>query len=82
MELTGITQSMSFFFRFPDRENGGSMPPAAQDTVNVSATPLLGDDQVQDVFNDTLDMIATDHMAALSAHGGLTPERVFALLGA
>ncbi|MDR2574470.1 MAG: hypothetical protein LBC94_09075 [Desulfovibrio sp.] len=81
MELTGITQSMSFLFRFPDRGNGGSMPPAAQDTVNVSAPPLLGDDQVQGVFNDTLDMIATNNVAAF-VHDGLTPERVFALLGA
>jgi hypothetical protein len=81
MELTGITQSMPFMFRFPDRENGGSTPPAAQDTVSVSAFPLLGDEDAGAVCNDTLDMIAADNAAALAAHGGLVPERVFALLG-
>jgi hypothetical protein len=81
MELTGITQSMPLMFRFPDREDGGSTPPAAQDTVSVNAFPPLGDEEAEVVFNDTLDMIAADNMTALSAHSGLVPGRVFALLG-
>jgi hypothetical protein len=81
MELTGITQSMPFMFRFPDREDGGSTPAAAQDTVSMNAFPLLGGGEAEAVFDDTLDMIAADNVAALSVHGGLVPRRVFALLG-
>ncbi|MDR2744360.1 MAG: hypothetical protein LBB66_04070 [Desulfovibrio sp.] len=81
MELTGITQSMPLMFRFPDREDGGSTPPAVQDTVSMTAFRPLDDEQAGTVFDDTLDRIAEDNAAALSVHGGLVPERVFALLG-
>jgi hypothetical protein len=81
MELTGITRSIPLIFHFPDREGGGSTPPAAQDRVSVNIFPQMDVEEAESVFNDTLNMITTDTVTALSAHSGLVPERVFALLG-
>ncbi|MDR3357627.1 MAG: hypothetical protein LBN96_01955 [Desulfovibrio sp.] len=43
--------------------------------------PQMDVEEAESVFNDTLNMITTDTVTALSAHSGLVPERVFALLG-
>lgn len=81
MEISGINPSAPFSFLLPDKEDSGSTPAAVQDTVNISAPPLLQDEDVEGVLDDTLNMIAGDTAGALSVHGGLSQSRVFALLG-
>ncbi|MDR1777395.1 MAG: hypothetical protein LBR31_06160 [Desulfovibrio sp.] len=87
MEITGITHSIPFMFRFPGGEDSGSTPPVAHNTpdapdmVTLSGISVLDEDEEQSLYTDTLNMIASDNVAALSVHSGLVPERVFALLG-
>lgn len=81
MEISGISPSAPFSFLLPDKEDSGSTPAAVQDTVNISAPSLLQDDEVQDVLDNTLNMIAGDNAGALAVHAGLSESRVFALLG-
>ena len=81
MEISGINPSAPFSFLLPDKEDPGSTPAPVQDTVVISAPPLLQDEDVQGVLDDTLNMIAEDNAGALSVHGGLSESRVFALLG-
>ena len=81
MEISGLNAFHPFSFPRPDKDDSGSTPAPAQDVVRLSSPALLADHEVGGVLHDTLDMIAGDGMAALSAHSGLSRSRVFALLG-
>ena len=61
----------------PDTYTGA----VAGDVVNLRTPPrLLDDDEVGDVFGQTLGMIAGNPLEALGVHGGLDSARVAALL--
>lgn len=81
MEISGINAFHPFTFTRTDKDDSGSTPAAVQDVVNLSAPKLLEDHEVDSVMDDTLNMIAQDNVAALSVHGGLSQNRVYALLG-
>lgn len=81
MEISNITNALGFTFGLPDKDDSGSTPAPLQDMLDISNFQLLADDEVDDVMDDTLNMIAQDNVAALSVHGGLNESRVFALLG-
>lgn len=80
MEISGIRSSMPFIFGGAEKENSGVS--AGKDIVDVHQPELIPDDEVENVFQETLGMIAQDGAAALGIHSGLTESRVFALLGA
>lgn len=82
MEISGIRSAFPFLFQNNDRGANVDNIPAAGDIVDIHAPNILADDEVEGVYNDTLNMISGDHAAALSVHGGLSESRVFALLGA
>lgn len=81
MEISGLNKFSAFAFPLPGKDDSGSTPAAVQDVVNLSTPKLLEDHEVESVMDETLNMIAHDNVAALSAHGGLSQSRVFALLG-
>lgn len=87
MDISGVNNQSSVFpFLLnlnedkDDRSGSGPMG-GIQDTVDIRMPDLLSDDEVDDVMNDTLQMIADDPAGALSVHSGLNQSRVFALLG-
>lgn len=81
MEISALDKALPFNFIMTDKDGMGNVPPVAQDFVDISAPQLLADDEVDDVLDATIDMLARDNVAALSVHGGLTQSRVFSLLG-
>lgn len=74
MEISGINPSAPFSFLLPDKEDSGSTPAAVQDTVNISAPPLLQDEDVEGVLDDTLNMIAGGHCGRSFRTWGIEPE--------
>lgn len=87
MEISGINNQGSVFpymlnFNDDKDDRSGSAPMGGvQDTVDIHMPVMLSDDEVDDVMNDTLQMIADDPAGALSVHSKLSEARVFALLG-
>ena len=80
MEIQGIRSTLPFMFPSTEKESA-NVQQSRGDVVDVHAPQILADEEVEGVFNETLDMIAQDSTAALSVHSGLTESRVFALLG-
>lgn len=81
MEISSIRSAFPFAFPMLDKDGGEAAPAPVQDMVDIHTPSLLRDDEVEGVLDDTLSMIAQDNVAALSVHGGLSENRVFALLG-
>lgn len=81
MEISGIRSAFPFMFQVGEKEAAEKILQSAKDVVDVHAPELLADDEVDDVFADTISMIGQDNAAALSVHSGLSESRVFALLG-
>ena len=82
MKISGISSAFPYTFLMPEKDDSGSSPAAMQDTINVHAPQILDDSEVDTVLDETLQMLAADPVSALSAHGGLNQNRVFALVGA
>lgn len=80
MEISGIQNTFSFLFPASDMADGAKR--SSGDIVDVNAPAILSDDEVEGVFNETMELIGANPAAALSAHSGLSESRVFALLGA
>lgn len=72
---------MPFNFQASGRGTVAENAQNLEDKVNLSGVQILADDEVEGVYNDTIGMIASDAANALSVHGGLSENRVFALLG-
>ena len=64
-----------------DDRSGSAPMGGLQDTVDIHMPALLSDDEVDDVMDETLQMIHDDPAGALSVHSGLNEARAFALLG-
>lgn len=77
MEISGIGSNISFFY--PNKET--SVKPATGDVVDIKSQEILSDEEADKVYNETLSMIANDPLSALTAHSGLSEDRVYALLG-
>lgn len=80
MEISGIRSSLPFVFPGIEKDNGHSS--VAGDINDVRQPQILSDEEAENVFQDTLGMIAKDAANALGVHSGLSESRVFALLGA
>ena len=81
MEISGIQSGMGFNFQASEKSAPANRTATLADTVNLQGVQVLADDEVEAVYNDTVNMIGTDAGQALSAHAGLSESRVFALLG-
>lgn len=81
MEISGIRSVFPFLFQ--DSEKGVNVDKVnnSGDVVDIRGPQILADEEVEGVYNDTLNMIANDRAEALSVHSGLSESRVFALLG-
>ena len=51
------------------------------DIVDVNLLPEMTDEEVEGLMNETIQMIGSDSVNALSVHSGIDPNRVFTLLG-
>lgn len=81
MEISGIRSAFPFLFQNNEKSTSAEVINSLGDRVDISAPQVLADEEVEAVYNDTINMIANDHAQALSAHSGLSENRVFALLG-
>lgn len=81
MEISGIRSTFPFLFQNNEKGVNVDNMNNVGDIVDIHAPQILADDEVEGVYNDTLNIIANDHAQALSAHSGLSESRVFALLG-
>lgn len=81
MEISGIRSAFPFLFQNSEKGANVDNINYSGDIVDIRAPELLSDEEAETVYNDTLNMIASDHAQALSAHSGLSENRVFALLG-
>ena len=81
MEISGIRSAFPFAFPGLEKDSAEAAIETAGDRIEINAPTLLADDEVDGVLDDTMGMIANDSVAALSVHGGLSENRVFALLG-
>ncbi len=81
MEISAIRSAFPFAFPGLEKESAEAAPQALGDRIDINAPALLSDEEVDGVLADTMGMIAGDGAAALSVHGGLSENRVFALLG-
>lgn len=81
MEISGIRSTFPFLFQ--NNEKGVNVDNISNsgDIVDIHTPEILSDEEAENVYNDTLSMIANDHASALSVHSGLSESRVFALLG-
>lgn len=81
MEISGIGTRLQNLFQNNAKETAHIQHEGIADRVDVHETPLLSDEEVDDVLNDTMAMITNDPAGALTVHSGLSESRVFALLG-
>lgn len=81
MEISGINSIFPFQLPKSEKDANGGAPLQLADTVDVHQPELLSDDEVEDVLNESMEMIVGDPLAALSVHN-LSANRVYALLGA
>ncbi len=81
MEISGIRSTFPFLFQNNEKGVNVNNIKDLGDVVDIHSPQILADDEVEGVYNDTLNMITTDHAQALAAHSGLSESRVFALLG-
>ena len=81
MEIGGINSTMPFTYQGSEKPATTGKSQAKNDTVEFHGTQILPDEEVEGVFNDTVDMIGADNASAMSVHAGLSESRVFALLG-
>lgn len=79
MEISQISSGQTF--SFPTAERAPHAVRNQGDVVDLHGAQLLADDEVEDVLNETMSMIASDSGSALTVHSGLSESRVFALLG-
>ena len=81
MEISGIRSAFPFLFQNNEKGTSPDVINNLGDRVDIRAPQILADEEVETVYNETLNMIGSDHAQALSAHSGLSENRVFALLG-
>lgn len=81
MEISQIRSAMPFLFPNQERETVEAAPKSMGDTVDIKGVNLIPDEEVDNVLNETINMIVSDSAAALNVHSGLNEDRVFALLG-
>lgn len=81
MDISAIGKSVPFDFIMHGKDSSGNVPPVVQDEVHISMPHILSGQEADEVLDATIDMLARDNVAALSAHGGLSHGRVFGLLG-
>lgn len=81
MEISQIRSAMPFLFPNGEKEAMEAGPRSLGDTVDIKGLNLIPDEEVDNVLNETINMIGADSVGALSVHSGLTESRVFALLG-
>lgn len=80
MEITGLGSAFPFMFQGGEKTDDVVVRQAS-DVVDVHSPYIIPDEEVDAVYNETLNMIAQDNARALSVHSGLSESRVFALLG-
>lgn len=80
MEIKGLGSAFPFMFQGGEKA-GDAAVRQASDVVDVHSPYIIPDEEVDAVYNETLDMIAQDSAGALAVHSGLSGSRVFALLG-
>ncbi|MCR5814260.1 MAG: hypothetical protein K6G15_07195 [Desulfovibrio sp.] len=82
MNISSIDNAYLTELYLPERDgHNGSAPVAPQDIVNLSTLPDMTDEEVEGLMQETIQMIGSDSVNALSVHNGLDANRVFALLG-
>ena len=82
MNISSIDNAYLTELYLPERDgHSGSAPVAPQDIVNLSSLPDMTDEEVESLMQETIQMIGSDAIGALSVHSGLDANRVFALLG-
>ncbi|MBQ7585206.1 MAG: hypothetical protein IJU40_03025 [Desulfovibrionaceae bacterium] len=83
MNITGIENFRYTDFIPLDKEGNidpSQAPIQPQDIVNFSTLPDMSDEEVEDLMNETIQMIGNDYVGAMSVHSGLDPQRVYSLL--
>ena len=84
MYISGV-ENFQFPGFIPQNNDGNINPSSApiqpQDIVNLNALPDMTDEEVESLMNETLQMIGSDYVNALSVHSDLDPSRVYSLLG-
>ena len=81
MEISAIHGATGFNFQGMEKSGSPARASVSPDTVNLKGVQLLSDEEVETVFNDTVNMIGNDASEAMAVHGALSESRVFALLG-
>lgn len=80
MEINGLGSAFPFMFNGGEKANDAATR-ATGDVVDVRSPYIIPEEEVDAVYNETLNMIAQDNAGALAVHSGLSESRVFALLG-
>ncbi len=83
MNISAINNSFMNSLFAKDQDANGTPSPAAplSDIVTLNELPDLTDAEVENLMNETIQMIGADAAGALSVHNGLDPNRVYSLLG-